>query len=221
MFMQKILTSLVFFFVCHSGFAFIPGADRYEIHFGTDFPIQVGLKGRVNLNTHTYSAAEAGFAISPYLNSYKTLAQNLGIQSHFLDALTTAWTNSLILRLALGFTKSIYEGPYMDLGYTLMLYGKGSVSGKNFNHLIPKEQSSEFYQIPTIHHGPSVYIGYRFILIDKLSINSHFGVYKPLFLHSGKSNGSLLKTSLIQSLRSFVVRRLWMPCFGLWIGLSF
>ena len=199
--------------------AFVTGADRYEVSFGTDFPTQVGIKGRLNLNTSLYFTGTAGFAIQPYMDSYKVVFSQLGVaDSQWLDVVSSAWANSLALSGQLGLASSIYEGPYIELGYTVMLWGRGEVSGEK---LWTQGSGATTWQVPSTHHGPTVTVGYRFVLVDKMFMNWHIGMYKPLFSHTGKSNGDSLKPNDLKQIHSFILRSVYLPFMGLWLGLSF
>ena len=209
--------------------AFVTGADRYEVSFGTDFPTQVGIKGRVNLNPSFYLTGTGGFAIKPYMDSYEVIFSQLGVaDSQWLGVVSAAWANSLVLSGQLGFASSIYEGPYIELGYTVMLWGRGEVKTEQLpwgrgqqGGAAAAAGASPTYQVPSTHHGPTVTAGYRFVLVDKMFMNWHIGMYKPLFSHTGKSNGASLEAAHLKQIHSFLLRSVYLPFVGVWLGLSF
>lgn len=208
-----------------STFAFVRGADRYELSVGGDIPFYTGIQARYNWSTQYYTKLGAGFAMELFMENHQKLLNEFG-SSRNTRLLTSALVNSVIFDLRLGWSMSIYEGPYLELGYDLMLWGKGKVEGREINSIIrPKNNLSDnsFYQVNILNHGPTFHIGYRFILIDKLTLNMDLGVYKPLFSRTELSYGSGVSVSVGESdkVNELVVRELWFLSLGLWLGLSF
>ena len=224
--MNKQKWVLIFFlFSIQSTFAFVRGADRYEISIGGDVPFYTGLQVRYNWSTQYYTKVGAGFALELFMETHQRFLNEFGFSKH-TRLLTSALINSVNFDLRLGWSMSIYEGPYIELGYNLMLWGKGEVQGEELNSAIrPKNNLSDSskYQIDILNHGPSFHIGYRFILIDKLTLNMDFGVYKPLFskteLHYG--SGTSVSAGESERVNELLIRELWFLSLGLWLGLSF
>ena len=219
---QKII--LIFFlFSIHSAFAFVPGADRYEISIGGDVPFYTGLQGRYNWSTQYYTKVGAGFALELFMDLHQDMLSTLNLSKNS-RTLVSALVNSVIFDARLGWAMSIYEGPYLELGYSLMIWGKGEVMGANLKSTSKVDNLSDtsIYKVNILNHGPTFHIGYRFILIDKLTLNIDVGVYKPLFSHAKLNYGDILVPSgETEKINTLLVREIWFLSGGLWFGLSF
>ena len=223
---RKWICGTVFFlFSIQSAFAFVKGADRFELSVGGDVPVYTGIQGRYNWSTQYYTKMGAGFAMELFMEMHQKMWNNIGSSGN-TRLLTSALVNSVVFDLRLGWSMSIYEGPYLELGYNLMLWGKGEVEGGELNSAIsPKNKLSDRtrYQANITNHGPTFHIGYRFILIDKLTLNMDLGVYKPLFSKTELNYGSDIQVSAGESdeINKLVFDKLWFLSLGLWLGVSF
>ena len=225
--MNKQKWVLIFFlFSVPSVFGFTRGGvDRYELSLGGDVPFHIGMQGRYNWNTNFYTKAGAGFAMELFMNTHQKLLNSFGFSEHN-RLLTSSLVNSVVFDLRMGWSVNIYEGPYFELGYNLMIWGKGEVEGRELQRAINPQNNlsgSAVYQVNILNHGPAAHVGYRFILIDKLTLNMDFGIYKPVFSETDLSYGSDISVSAGESeqVNELVVRELWFMFFGLWFGLSF
>ncbi len=217
------------FLPLYSAFGFVSGSDRYELSIGGDFPFYApGMHLRYNWSTQYYTKLGAGFALDFLMKTNQSLLNELGVSRH-TSLLTSALVNSVVFDFRLGWSVSMYEGPYIELGYGLMLWGKGEVKGKEINSVTgvinPAEKLSDdiTHQVNIINHGPSLHIGYRFILIDKLTFNMDVGVYKPLFSRTELDYGNQTSTpaGASEKINDLVINDLWFLSLGVWFGLSF
>ena len=226
--MNKIINKQKFIFIfflfsMHSVFAFVPGADRYEISIGGDVPFYTGLQGRYNWSTQYYTKVGVGFALELFMDLHQDMLSGLGLSRHS-HLLTTALINSVVFDARLGWAMSIYEGPYLELGYSLMIWGKGEVLGSDLRGTSQVSNLSDtaIYKVDILNHGPTFHIGYRFILIDKLTLNMDLGVYKPLFSSTELNYGdTLVPAGESEKINTLLVREIWFLSGGLWFGLSF
>ena len=212
----------------YSAFGFISGADRSELSIGGDFPFYApSMHLRYNWSTQYYTKLVAGFALDFLMQTNQSLLNELGVSRH-TSLLTSALVNSVVFDVRLGWSVSMYEGPYIELGYGLMIWGKGEVKGKEINsvpNLTTTEKLSDdiTYQVNIINHGPSLHIGYRFILIEKLTFNMDVGVYKPLFSRTELNYGNQTSppAGAGDTINDLVTDDLWFLSLGIWFGLSF
>ena len=215
---------LLFLFCVPGAFAFVSGADRYELSLGADAPFFTGMQARYNFNTQYYAKAGAGFAMELFMNAHQDLLSQTGLSKNS-SMLVTALTNSVVFDVRLGWAVNIYEGPYLELGYGLMLWGKGEVKGAMINSALNKSNplpAGSTYEVDVLNHGPSFHIGYRFILIDKLSFNMDLGVYKPLFAQTKLNYGNeSVPSGDSEKVNDLVFKEIWFLSVGLWFGLSF
>ena len=149
---------------------------------------------------------------------------NLVFQSK-LNCLLSALANSVVFDARMGWAMSIYEGPYVELGYSFMLWGRGEVTGREINNTINSNSDlsdDSNYQVNIRNHGPALHIGYRFILIDKLTLNMDFGVYKPLFSTTALNYGDVsVPSGDSEAINDLLIRQIWFLSLGVWFGLVF
>ena len=220
---KKILF-ILFMFYTHSVFAYVSGADRYEISIGGDVLFYTGAQVRYNWSTQYYTKLSGGFAIELFMDGNEKLLQEFGVSKN-TKLLTAALVNSVIFDLRMGWAKSIYEGPYLELGYGVMLWGKGEVTGEQINNTIGSKSdlsNSSIYRMDIVNHGPNFHIGYRFILVDKLTLNMDIGVYKPLFSNTELNYGDVaVPVGESKKVDDLLISDVWFLSVGIWFGLSF
>ena len=219
---QKLFLISLLFSV-KSAFAFVPGADRYEIGIGGDVPFSTGLQLRYNWSTQYYTKLGTGFALEAFMDLHQDMLNEFGLSKHS-RLLTSALTNSVVFDVRLGWSMSIYEGPYLELGYNLMIWGKGEVKGSDLRGTSQVSDLSDtaIYKVDILNHGPTFHIGYRFILIDKLTLNMDLGIYKPLFSKIELNYGDTsVPSGESGRINDRLVREIWFLSGGLWLNLSF
>ena len=191
MFKKNRLFIFLCLFFAHSSFAYVKGSGRYELGFGAEIPFYIGMQARYNWSTQVYTRVGGGFAMELLMNARQQFLESAGFEQR--KSLTDSLSNSFVVDARLGWTRSVYSGSYLELGYTLMLWGRRD------------------YRI----HGPAFHIGYRFILIDKLTFNLDLGLYKPLFkwAHGFGKNENRIGDSDVNSL--------WFISMGTWLGFGF
>ena len=222
-------TWVLFSFLCFSFLppakAFVPGVDRYELSVGTDFPLyMLGLQARYNWSTRYYTKAGAGFAIEWSMNTHQQLSNKLGFDRR-TALLSKALINSWIFDLRMGWAMSIYEGPYIELGYKLMIWGKGEVTGRDIGtHLgqVANMQDQSINYVNILNHGPALHIGYRLFLMDKATLSLELGAYKPLFSRTTLNYPGIAQpTGGSNQIKDLILRQLWFLTAGLWVGVTF
>ncbi len=213
-------------FVPFSSMAFVSGNDRFELSFGTEFPVQIALQGRYHFSSQIYTELGAGFAMDFFIDTYRRVGPQLGMEASELHLVTRALTNSVIFDGSFGWGINMYQGPYLEAGYRLMVPSDGRVerdiilSADIGRQTLPEDET---YTINIFNHGPTFHIGYRFILIDKLSLNLELGVYKPLFsvvrIDYGESVTATKNES--EKISDILFYQTWFLSVGLWLNLSF
>lgn len=218
-----ILILIGFLFVPYS-YAFTRGADRYEIKLGSNIPFSAGVHLRYNWDTQYYTRLGAGFAVKWFMDTQQKMLNQMGFPTAKTMLLTSALTNSVVFSGRMGWAMSIYEGPYLELGYNLMLWGTGEATGDMIKNAINSSANvSNQNTVDILNHGPAVYAGYRFILIDKLTLNMELGAYKPLFAKTDINYGSgvAVPAGDSEKVNDLIFNHLWFLSAGLWFGLSF
>ncbi len=219
-----VLISFLCFLFLPQARAFVPGVDRYELSVGGDFPLYTGLQARYNWSTRYYTKAGAGFAIQWFMDTHQQLSNGLGFDSR-TTLLSYALINSVVFDLRMGWAMSIYEGPYIELGYKLMIWGKGEVKGHEIaTHLgqVANMQGPSQNYVNILNHGPAMHIGYRMFLMDKLTLSLELGAYKPLFSRTTLNyQGVAVPTGQSDKVKDLILQHLWFLTAGLWVGVTF
>ena len=227
-FTKRLISILGLVTICFlpSAGAFVPGVDRYELSVGADFPAWTGVQARYNWSTRYYTKAGAGFAIELFMNTQQHISDGLGFNQN-TAFVSKALVNSVVFDLRMGWAMSIYEGPYLELAYKLMIWGKGEVTGQDIKtHLgssgLNIDDNSMFNEANILNHGPAFHIGYRFFLVDKLTLSMELGVYKPLFSHVTLNYGNVaVPAGSVDKIKTIILQDLWFLTGGLWLGVSF
>ena len=157
------------------------------------------------------------------MNTHQHISNSLGFNPN-TALLSKALSNSVVFDLRMGWAMSIYEGPYLELGYNLMIWGKGKVTGQDIkNYLGSVDKLQDINEVNILNHGPALNIGYRFFLMDKLSLSMDLGVYKPFFSHVTLNYGSAVPVPAgsVDKVKKINLQDLWFLKAGLWIGVSF
>ena len=219
--MMKTFLVIIFLFFSSvpTAFAYMGGTDRYELSLGADVPFYIGAQARYNLNTQYYAKVGAGFALELFMNTHQRVLNELGVFKKNA-VFSSALVNSVVFDGRLGWAQSIYEGPYLELGYSLLIWGKGTAKGKDINQSVGNSSLSDDndYTVNIINHGPVGHIGYRFMLMDKLTLNMDVGAYKPLFSNTKHNSGG---SGDVTKLNNLSLRELWFFSLGIWFSVSF
>ena len=200
------------------------GQDRFEFSIGADIPVHTGGQLRYNWSTNWYSKLGAGFAIEPLMNIHQQMLSGLNFSEH-TRLLSSALVNSVMFDAHIGWAKSIYEGPYVEVGYQLMVWGTGKVKGGQIRQFIGHTEGlsdDTDYQVDILHHGPALHLGYRFILADKLTLNMDLGVFKPLFSNTKLNYGEVtVPAGEMKKVNDIIVEKMWFLSLGIWFSFSF
>ena len=218
--------------------------ERFELNFGSELPFYMGVQFRYNITTQYYSKLSAGFAMQFLMQSYQKVLEGFGYEKNTASALDALF-NSFVSDVRVGWAVNVNEGFFVELGYHLMLWGKGEVSQEFIDGIFKISSdnilSSESIYAHTLHHGPALSIGYKIILIDKLSLSLAISGYKPIFSHAKleytadstpivNNTSDTLSTQLKnQSLgdlhnkviNNIIVKNLFFVSLGVWFGLKF
>ena len=218
---MKFFLSVIFLFFSFlpATFAYSKGSDHYELSLGADVPFYIGAQARYNWSTKYYAKVGAGFALEVFMNTHQRILNELGVFKRNA-VFSSALVNSVVFDGRLGWAKSIYEGPYLELGYSLLIWGKGMAKGRDINTALGNSSlsSDTDYTVSVLNHGPVAHLGYRFMLMDKLTFNIDVGAYKPLFSKTEHPSGGSGDT---QKLNQLSTRELWFFSLGLWFNVSF
>lgn len=244
--MRKILLSLFFTMIwSYSNIvSAIDHKERFELNLGSELPFYMGVQFRYNITAQYYSKLSSGFAMQFLMRSYQKVLEGFGYERNTALALEALF-NSFVSDVRIGWATNVNEGFFIELGYHLMLWGKGEVSQEFIDSILNVDSgnilSADNIYAHTLHHGPILSIGYKMTLIDKLSLSLAVSGYKPIFSHarveySANSTPVVNGTSDTVStqlenqslgdlhnevINNMIVKKLFFVSLGVWFGLKF
>ena len=218
--------------------------EPFELNVGSELPFYTGVQFRYNITEQYYSKLSAGFAMQFFMQSYQKILENFGYTKDTSLVMETLF-NSFISDIRIGWALNVNEGFFVELGYYLMVWGKGEINQRFIDDVLEINSnnvlSSNGIYAHILHHGPILSIGYKIILIDKLSLSLTVSGYKPLFSHtkleyitdsppvvesdtdtvSDQLENQSLGDLYNNAIDSIITKKLFFISLGVWFGLSF
>ena len=162
-----------------------PGNDSRFLEFGLEYPINFGLHLKYQFGDSFYARMGLGFMHGFFLDSFERLSPSFGwLNQEEAKLISDTFENSLYLDFRLAWSPYFKEsggGPYLELGLSRLLYGKGKLTGIN---LIKATSSNSFeesasYLAKTNTYNATFHIGYQ-IPLEKLKLNIEVGLIRIL-----------------------------------------
>ena len=205
-----------------------------SLEFGLEYPMSFGIQLKYQLYDFSYIRFGFGFMSGFFLESFEKLSSSFGyLKSHESNLLSDAFRNSMYLDLRFGwipYLKKMGGGPYLELGLSNTLLGKGELRGGHLSRSIPTGSYNELetYSAKTTAYNGTFHIGYS-IPFEKIKFNLEVGVIKVLhasFMDLNKDQISIGSKSLSKKqkklFRNFLEDRGWIfPTVSGWISFSF
>lgn len=204
------------------------------LEVGLEYPMNFGIQLKYMFYDFSYVRFGFGFISGFFLESFEKLSASLGyLNEHESNLLSDAFRNSMYFDLRFGwipYFKKMGGGPYIELGLSNTLLGKGELEGSHLSRSIPEGSYDELetYSAKTTAFNGTVHIGYS-IPFEKIKFNLELGVIK--ILHTSLMNLSedqipigsqLLSKKQERHFQNFLEERGWIfPTFSGWISLSF
>ena len=203
------------------------------LELGLEYPINFGVQLKYMIHDVSYVRFGFGFMSSFFLKSFESFSSSLGyLNQHEVRLLSDAFQNSMYLDLRLGwipYFKKMGGGPYLELGLSNALLGKGMVKGRHLSRVIPSSyDETETYSAKTTSFNGTFHIGYS-IPFEAIKLNLEVGVLKILhasFMDLDADQLPLNSKAMSQNqeklFKKFLERRGWVfPTFSGWISFSF
>ncbi len=218
--------------------------EPFELNVGSELPLYTGVQFRYNITEQYYSKLSAGFAMQFFMQSYQKILENFGYTKN-TTAVMEALFNSFVSDIRIGWAFNVNKGFFVELGYNLMVWGKGKINQGFIDSVLEINSdnvlSSDAIYAHVLHHGPVLSIGYKIILIDKLSLSLAVSGYKPLFSHtkleyvidsspvveddsdtvSDQLENQRLSDLHNKAIDNIIIKKLFFVSLGVWFGLSF
>ncbi|NQZ00388.1 MAG: hypothetical protein HRT45_06925 [Bdellovibrionales bacterium] len=157
-----------------------------EIEAGTEAPLMVGARMKVQLPSSLHLRAGLGFVPDFYAQTYGDLSGALGIHGENTgSALSQAMSGSLVFDVRAAYSLDPDGGFYAEAGYMYFAGGSGSVTGDVAEDALENEysgiDSSDDIELEGTFHAVTFHLGYMFLLTERISLNVDVGLVKPIF----------------------------------------
>ena len=205
-----------------------------SLELGLEYPMNFGVQLKYQLYDFSYVRFGFGFMSGFFLESFEKLSSSFGYLSrHESNLLSDTFRNSMYLDLRFGwipYLKKIGGGPYLELGLSNTLLGKGELRGGHLSRSIPTGSYDELetYSAKTTAYNGTFHIGYS-IPFEKIKFNLEVGVIKVLhasFMDLDEDQipigSKVLSKDQEKLFQNFLEERGWIfPTVSGWISFSF
>lgn len=204
------------------------------LELGLEYPMNFGIQLKYLFYEFSYIRFGFGFMSGFFLESFEKLSSSFGYLNQYESkVLSDTFKNSMYLDFRLGWIPYFKEtggGPYIELGLSNALLGKGELKGVNLSKAINANTFDELqtYSAKTTSYNATVHIGYS-IPFEKIKLNLEVGLVKILnttFMGLDDSqiavDSESLSTDQKKIFQDFLQNRGWIfPTFSGWISFSF
>ena len=205
------------------------------LELGVEYPINFGLHFRYLLLEDIYARFGFGFMSKFFLDSFSKIAPSFGfLTAEESKILSDTFQNSMYLDVRLGwipYFKKTRGGPYIELGLSSALLGKGMLAGQTLSPVLPHSDfdEEESYSAKTNAYNATLHVGYQ-IPFDKLKLNLELGLVKVLKANiidlseeqMEITNRSNLTADQKKDFQDFLWEKGWIfPTASAWLSFSF
>lgn len=205
-------------------------AHRF-MELGLEYPLNFGVHLRYIASDTIYTRMGLGFMPNFFLNSFERLAPSFGyLNEETAQVISNTFQNSMYINMGLGWSPYLKEtggGPYIELGVSHNLLGKGEFKGSLLSKTIENESFDETknYSAKTNTYNATVHVGYQ-IPFEKIKLNIELGLIKILYAEvlskTSLSADTLLNEQQEESFKNFLKEKGWIfPTVSGWISFSF
>ena len=205
------------------------GNSRF-LEFGLEYPINFGIHLRYLINDDIYARMGFGFMPSFFLDTFKKLSPSFGyLNEEEAKLISDTFENSMYIEFRLVWSPYLKEasgGPYLEIGLSRMLYGKGELKGIDLNKVIEQNSFDELtnYSAKTNTYNATAHIGYQ-IPFEKVRLNLEVGLIKILhtkILSETSLESQLLDDNQQKIFTDFLKEKGWIfPTVSGWISFAF
>ena len=204
------------------------------LELGLEYPMNFGIQLKYLFYEFSYVRFGFGFMSGFFLESFEKLSSSFGYLNQYESRVfSDTFKSSMYLDFRLGWIPYFKEtggGPYIELGLSNTLLGKGELKGVNLSKAINENtfEEREIYSAKTTSYNATVHIGYS-IPFEKVKLNLEVGLVKILhttFMDLDESQIAVesksLSTTQKKIFQDFLQNRGWIfPTFSGWISFSF
>lgn len=208
----------------------------FEAQAGMEFPMALGVRGKVNFPQNWFGIFGLGFSPSFLPDSYSSLASGVGIHGENTSNLVAAGLHgNVYIDLRAGYEFGNDESAfYADFGYSIST-GKG---GETDMDTIENSLDRDFFgvsqnavpEIATVMHSITAHIGYTKRLSNSFYLSLEGGLIKPIsssteITFSGtavsNTNKDLIDSEVDDYLQGVFSGEMFIPTFSAWVSYLF
>ena len=205
------------------------GDSKTDTEFGLEYPTSFGLNLRYLLTDSVYVRFGLGFMSEFFLESFEKIADSFGyLKEEEAKLLSDTLQNSMYMDFRLAwapYLKSQGGGPYLELGFSHSLFGKGELNSVNLSHVLDDNSFGvEKYSAKTNTYNANFHVGYQ-IPFEKMKLNFEIGLIKILYTElldvTSKTAPNTFSDSQKKKFQAFLKKKGWIPTFSSWISFAF
>ena len=200
------------------------------LEFGLEYPTSFGINLRYLLTDSVYVRFGLGFMSKFFLESFEKIADSFGyLKEEEAKLLSDTLQNSMYMDFRLAwapYLKSKGGGPYLELGLSHSLFGKGELNGVNLSRVLNDNSFGvEKYSAKTNTYNANFHVGYQ-IPFEKVKLNFEIGLIKILYTElldeTSLTAPKTFSDSQKKKFQAFLKQKGWIfPTFSGWISFAF
>ena len=212
------------------------GSDTFfqgmELQAGTEIPVQIGARARIILPSDFYLLGGVGMMPQFYSDGVAGVGTGLGIfNSGTSKAVGQALRNSFYFDLRAGYklatTNRFFDGFFIDLGYSLIVSGGGTVTNANDIYQVTGSvytlNALTSVDVKSIVHNITLHTGYTFSATRRFLVTVELGLVKPLGVvntvtvnNLAEPENTRLRNDFDSAMNSAIRNQLIIPTGGIW-----
>ncbi|MDE0151186.1 MAG: hypothetical protein OXK80_01650 [Bdellovibrionales bacterium] len=213
----------------------VQAKDDLNVEIGLEFPAYFGMHTKISPHPNIYSRVGLGF-VSNLMVGVPGVSTFMGYlakdyEAEHIEFAFDVIDNSLYGSISVGYRMKQKEGPYAEIGYSVIHKLGGSElpledvsTALKQSELIAGEAENPMSRINTTLHNGTLHVGYMFPLSSNVSLSTELGVIKPLYAdvdvqHGESGNAEQAKESAKKT--KDIMNQLWMVTGSLWLAFSF
>lgn len=206
-----------------------------EFQLGSEVPVHFGGRVRVLLPSNIYVLSSIGYSTEMYADGMASLGNALGMMGvNQSRVVSQALQKALYMDFRVGYkirtSRNFFDGFYLDLGYSLLVAGGGTVQLSTLTAATGTVYTSPGPpDVKSTLHSVVGHLGYTFSGLGRIIVSGEAGLIKPVASVNRvvAANGtSLVDMDLMQNdvnrvLDNIYKNSLLIPTFSLWVSYRF
>ena len=203
----------------------------HSVEVGVELPLNFGVHGSIRLTDTAYVRLGAGYVYEKFLGVFSEVAPYFGyISEDEANLMVDVLKESVYLDGRIGwrpYAKSREGGPYIELGISSMLFGKGESDAYTVSKTLDEGDDIEKpYSVKSNVYNATFHLGYQIPFAKNLRLNVDTGIVKIFHAQPVKKSVPVGLKQLSQEkynkLSELLVKKGWIfPTVSVWISFMF